>query len=97
MKIENIITQVADGHDQRRDIEAMITSSQSRVTGESRVTLKQGIAAVAGIRSSYSMMDSAKATYGETQSLWDGRDAEGFAKIYGLQGRLAAIAAGKEE
>ncbi len=80
-----------------RDIEAMIASSQSRVTGESRVCLKRGIATVEGIRSPYSMMHSAKATYGETQSLWDGRDAEGFAKIYGLQGRLAAMAGGDKK
>ena len=75
-----------------RDIEAMIQSSQQRVVGEARVSLKQGIIAVEGIRSPYSMMAAAKATYGETQSLWNGRDAEGFARIYGLQGRLAAVA-----
>lgn len=72
-----------------RDIEAMITSSQKVVTGDVRVSLKKGILTVEGIRSPYSMMIAAKATYGETQSLWDGRDAEGFTKIYGLQGRLA--------
>jgi argininosuccinate synthase len=72
-----------------RDIEAMIQSSQRAVTGEVRVSLKKGILTVEGIRSAYSLMAAAKATYGETQSLWDGRDAEGFTKIYGLQGRLA--------
>ena len=80
-----------------RDIEAMIASSQSVVTGDARVSLKRGIMTVAGIRSPHSMMDAAKATYGETQSLWDGRDAEGFTKIYGLQGRLAAIAGAGEK
>lgn len=73
-----------------RDIEAMIASSQRRVDGDVRVSLKKGILTVEGIRSEYSLMDAAKATYGETQSLWDGRDAEGFTRIYGLQGRLAA-------
>ncbi len=80
-----------------RDIEAMIASSQSRVTGEVRVSLKQGVLRVDGIRSPFSMMDAKKATYGETQSLWDGRDAEGFARIYGLQGQLAAMVGAKEE
>ena len=75
-----------------RDIEAMIASSQSRVKGEVRISLRRGVFKVEGIRSPYSMMDAKKATYGETQSLWNGRDAEGFAKIYGLQGRLAAMA-----
>jgi argininosuccinate synthase len=75
-----------------RDIEAMIQSSQQRVVGEARVSLRKGILKVEGIKSPYSMMDAAKATYGETQSLWDDRDAEGFTKIYGLQGRLAWMA-----
>jgi argininosuccinate synthase len=73
-----------------RDIEAMISSSQRRVKGDVRVSLEKGILTVEGTRSEYSLMDAAKATYGETQSLWDGRDAEGFTRIYGLQGRLAA-------
>lgn len=75
-----------------RDIEAMIESSQSRVTGEVKLSLKKGIIAVQGVRSAHSILDAASATYGETQSLWDGRDAEGFTKIYGLQGRLAKMA-----
>jgi argininosuccinate synthase len=74
------------------DIEAMIASSQSRVTGDVRVTLRKGTHCVEGVKSPYSMLEAASATYGETQSLWDGRDAEGFTKIYGLQGRIAALA-----
>ncbi len=76
-----------------KDLEAMIGSSQSRVQGEVRITLKSGIMNIDGVKSPYSMMDAANATYGETQSLWDGRDAEGFTNIYGIQSRLAAIAA----
>lgn len=72
-----------------RDIEAMITSSQSRVTGAVRVKLERGTLSVEGVKSPNSMMDAVGATYGETQTLWDGADARGFAKIYGLQGRLA--------
>ena len=75
-----------------RDIEAMISSSQQRVTGEARVGLERGVLRVEGVRSAYSLMEAAAATYGETQNLWDGRDAEGFTRIYGLQGRLAAAA-----
>lgn len=72
-----------------RDLEAMITSSQSRVTGDVRLKLQQGILRVEGVRSPYSLLKAANATYGETQAIWNGRDAEGFTKIYGLQGRLA--------
>lgn len=78
-----------------RDIEAMVASSQARVNGDVRLKLQQGIFEVQGTRSPHSLMDAAKATYGETQSLWEGRDAEGFTKIYGLQGRLAANAGRK--
>jgi argininosuccinate synthase len=74
------------------DIEAMIRSSQSRVKGDVRLTLCRGILRVDGVRSPYSMMEAARATYGETQSLWNGRDAEGFSRIYGMQGRIATMA-----
>jgi len=75
------------------DLEALIVSSQRRVTGEVRVHLCRGTVTVAGVRSPHSLVDVAAATYGETQSLWDRRDAEGFCRIYGLQGRLARAAA----
>lgn len=80
-----------------RDIESFIASSQKRVTGEVRLLLKQGNLQVEGVRSPYSLMDTTQATYGESQSLWNGRDAEGFTKIYGLQGRLAAMVEGREK
>jgi argininosuccinate synthase len=71
------------------DIGAMIESSQSRVTGSTRVSLKRGLLEVEGITSPYSLIDEARAVYGETQSLWSGADAAGFTRIYGLQGALA--------
>jgi len=75
-----------------RDLEAFIASSQSVVCGEVRVGLMRGVLTVEGVKSPHSLMDAAQATYGESQSLWDGRDAAGFTRIYGLQGRLAATA-----
>jgi argininosuccinate synthase len=75
------------------DISAMIDSSQSRVDGTVRVSLRQGVLRVEGVQSPYSLVDSGHAVYGETQSLWTGRDAAGFTRIYGLQGVLAHDAA----
>ena len=75
-----------------RDLEALLDSSQQRVTGEVDVRLFKGHAAVLGARSPFSLFD-AGATYGETHELWDGRDAAGFAKLHGLQALLAARAA----
>ena len=76
-----------------RDIEAFVESSQARVSGEVRVHLERGALRVDGARSKFSLMTAAAGTYGEAHALWDGRDAEGFTRIYGLQGRLAAEAA----
>ncbi|MEX1054411.1 MAG: argininosuccinate synthase, partial [Rhodothermales bacterium] len=72
-----------------RDIEAMIDSSQKPVTGSVRVRLYKGGVQVLGCESPHSMFDAAVATYGETNQLWDGRDAQGFTQIYGVQALLA--------
>jgi argininosuccinate synthase len=64
-----------------RDIEALITSSQSRVTGEARVRLAPGRFQVVGTRSPQSMMDTSIATYGEENRLWTGDEARAFARV----------------
>ncbi len=73
-----------------RDIEALITSSQSRVTGETRVRLAPGRFHVVGTRSPYSMMDRSVATYGEENRLWTGDEARAFARIAAVPSLLAA-------
>ncbi len=75
-----------------RDIEAFIASSQQRVTGEVRVHLRQGVVSVRGTKSRYSMLAPELARYGEENALWSGRDAEGFATIYGTQQLLSGLA-----
>ncbi len=72
-----------------RDVEAFLDASQSVVTGTVRVRLFKGQAAVLGCDSPFSMFDAGVATYGETNELWDARDARGFTQIYGLQAYLA--------
>jgi len=67
-----------------RDVEAFLSSSQEVVTGEVRVTLTPRAAVVEGVRSPFSLMDPEIASYGETNRLWDGIEAAGFAKIYGV-------------
>jgi len=71
-----------------RDLEAMIDSSQSRVTGSARVRLDRGSFLVTGVKSDNSLMRKDLATYGEVQNLWDSRDAEGFSRIYGIPSKL---------
>jgi argininosuccinate synthase len=82
-----------------RDIEALITSSQARVTGETRLRLAPGHFHVVGTRSPHSMMDSSVATYGEENRLWTGDEARAFARVAAVPSLLAARAAigAKEE
>jgi argininosuccinate synthase len=76
-----------------RDIEALITSSQQRVTGETRVRLAPGRFLVTGARSPYSMLDPSVATYGEEHRLWTGDEARAFSRIGAIPELLAARAA----
>jgi argininosuccinate synthase len=80
-----------------RDIEALITSSQARVTGETRVRLAPGRFHVVGTRSPHSMMDRSVATYGEENKLWTGDEARAFARVSAVPSLLAARAAEMEE
>ncbi len=75
-----------------RDLEAFLDSTQRRVTGDVHVEWFKGAIRVQGATSPHSLFDAGVARYGEDNALWSGRDAEGFAQIYGLQARLAARA-----
>ncbi|HKU62745.1 MAG TPA: argininosuccinate synthase domain-containing protein [Gemmatimonadales bacterium] len=76
-----------------RDIEALITSSQARVSGDTRVRLAPGRFQVVGTRSPHSMMDTSIATYGEENRLWTGEEARAFARVSAVPSLLAARAA----
>ncbi|HEY4319993.1 MAG TPA: argininosuccinate synthase [Gemmatimonadales bacterium] len=78
-----------------RDIEAMVASSQRKVTGQTRVRLGPGRHAVTGARSPYSMMDPAVATYGEENRLWTGEAAKAFAQVSAIPELLALRAAAR--
>ncbi|MEZ4584999.1 MAG: argininosuccinate synthase [Gemmatimonadales bacterium] len=80
-----------------RDVEALITSSQARVTGETRLRLAAGRYLVTGTRSPYSMMDRSVATYGEENRLWSGDEARAFARIGAIPSFLAARVAEKND
>jgi argininosuccinate synthase len=80
-----------------RDIEAMIASSQRRVTGDTRVRLWPGRFQVTGARSPFSMMDPAVATYGEENRLWTGDEARDFARVSAIPSLLAARAGERGE
>ena len=69
-----------------RDIEALLLSSQERVTGDVRVMLRPGNLFVEGVESPYSLMTASKGVYGEAAGEWTATDALGFSKIVALTG-----------
>lgn len=87
-----------------RDAEALLASSQERVTGEVRVLLRPGSCFVEGVTSPFSLMAASRGTYGEAAKEWTGADAAGFAKLLAVPGALyeragrqaAAVAAAEE-
>jgi argininosuccinate synthase len=79
-----------------RDIEALLTSSQQRVVGETRVRLAAARFAVTGTRSPFSMMDPAVATYGEENRLWTGEEARAFSRVAAIPSFLAARAGARK-
>jgi len=69
-----------------RDIEALLESSQQRVSGEVRVLLRTGAAFIEGVESPYSLMAASKGVYGESAGEWSPADALGFSKMLSLPG-----------
>lgn len=69
-----------------RDIEALLLSSQSRVTGEVTVSFRPGNLFVVGVESPFSMMAASKGVYGEAAGEWTPTDALGYSKMLALSG-----------
>ena len=69
-----------------RDIEALMLSSQERVTGDVHVLLRAGSCFVEGVESPFSLMAASKGVYGEAVGEWSPTDALGFSKIVALTG-----------
>jgi argininosuccinate synthase len=69
-----------------RDIEALLLSSQARVSGEVSVVLRPGSMFVEGVTSPYSLMAASKGVYGESAGEWTPTDALGYSKMLALSG-----------
>jgi len=67
-----------------RDIEALLLSSQERVTGDVHILLRPGNLFIEGVESPYSLMAASKGVYGEAVGEWSPADALGFSKIVSL-------------
>jgi len=69
-----------------RDIEALLVSSQARVTGTVRFSLRPGALFIEGVDSPHSLMAASKGVYGEAAGEWTPADALGFSKMLALPG-----------
>src|SRR4029077_15402005 len=69
-----------------RDIEALLASSQQRVTGDVHLLLQSGSVFVEGVESPFSLMAASKGVYGEAAGEWSASDSLGFSRIAALPG-----------
>ena len=70
------------------DVEALLESSQRRVTGRVKFTLRPGQLFVNGVTSPYSLLAATRGVYGEAAGEWTPSDALGYARILSLPGSL---------
>jgi argininosuccinate synthase len=80
-----------------RDIEALLLSSQERVTGTVNLLFRTGQVFVEGVESPHSLLAATKGIYGEAAGEWTAADARGFSRIAALPGMLHVRASGLEE
>ncbi len=82
-----------------RDIEALLESSQQRVTGRVYFSLRPGCLFITGVDSPFSLLKASKGVYGEAAGEWTPSEALGYSRILALAGsfqsRAAANAAGE--
>ena len=71
-----------------RDFEALLQSSQERVTGKVFVSLHPYRFVLDGISSPYDLMNSNFGNYGEENKAWTANDAKGFIKILSNAGKI---------
>ena len=76
------------------DIEALLASSQRRVTGTVNFTLRPGQLFIDGTSSPHSLLAATTGVYGESAGEWTPSDALGYARILSLPGSLQTRAAG---
>ena len=78
------------------DIEALLESSQQRVSGRVTFTLRPGSLFIDGVDSPHSLLAATKGVYGESAGEWTPADAVGYARILSLPGSLQTRAGGSE-
>ena len=80
-----------------KDIEALLISTQKRVCGSVKFTLRPGSLFVDGVTSPFSLLAASKGVYGESAGEWTPADALGYARILSLTGSLQTRAGGDSQ
>jgi argininosuccinate synthase len=75
-----------------RDIEALLTSAQARVSGSVELLFRTGALFVEGVSSPYSLMTATRGVYGESAGEWTAADAAGFSRMVAIPAVLHARA-----
>ncbi len=73
----------------REALSAFVDSTQATVTGTARIKLFKGSCRAAGVKSPYSLYDSAIATF-EKDEVYNQKDAGGFINLFGLPLKVRA-------
>jgi argininosuccinate synthase len=73
-----------------RDAEALLLSSQERVSGHVRLLFRPGQVFVEGVTSPYSLMAVSKRRLRRGGGEWSGRDAAGYSRLLAMPGKLHA-------
>ena len=71
-----------------KDVEALLTSSQRRVSGTVNFTLRPGQLFIDGVESEHSLLAATRGVYGEAAGEWTPADALGYARVLSLPGML---------
>ena len=77
-------------HPLRVAMDAFFSESAKPVTGIARVELYKGTATTIGVESEHSLYREELATFGAGEG-YSQKDSEGFVKLYGLPGKVAAM------
>jgi argininosuccinate synthase len=73
-----------------KDLEAFIDSANKKVSGKVSLKIHKGNIIISSLDSPFSLLGK-DGTYGELTGKWNGKDAEGFCKLYGMESVNAFI------
>lgn len=71
-----------------RDIEALLASSQARVSGEVHFSLRPGNLFITGTESTHSLLAATRGVYGEAAGEWTAADTLGYSRVLSIAGTL---------